>query len=187
MKTIILASKSPRRKELLEKCGIPFTCDPANIDETLKTDLSIPDAIQELSCRKAGAVLERHPHCIVIGSDTAVTIDHEVLGKPVNREHAFEMLKKLQGRTHQVVTGLCVKSEFRMYQNVSVSDVTIAPMTDEEINQYIDTGECDDKAGAYGIQGYGGRYITHISGDFYAIMGLPLNMLYEELKNISLY
>lgn len=187
MKTIILASKSPRRKELLEKCGIPFTCDPANIDETLKKDLSIPEAIQELSCRKASAVLERHPHCIVIGSDTAVTIDHEVLGKPVNREHAFVMLKKLQGRTHQVVTGLCVKSEFRTYQNVSVSDVTFAPMTDEEINQYIDTGECDDKAGAYGIQGYGGRYITHISGDFYAIMGLPLNMLYEELKNISLY
>lgn len=187
MKQLILASQSPRRKELLEKCEIPFLTDPADIDETLKEGLSIPEQIEELSCRKASAVLRRHPDGIVIGSDTAVVIDGKILGKPKNEEDAYAMLNELQGNTHQVVTGLCIRSKKRMYQNVTVSDVTFAPMSEEEIRKYIATGECMDKAGAYGIQGYGGRYITQIRGDFYSIMGLPLNLVYEEMKNLNLY
>lgn len=100
MKKIILASKSPRRKELLEKCNLSFVCEPADIDETLKQDLSLQDAVKELSYRKANAILESHPDCIVIGSDTIVTLDGKVLGKPANEQNAFEMLKSLQGNTH---------------------------------------------------------------------------------------
>ena len=187
MKKIVLASQSPRRKEILEKCGISFTTDPSDIDETRNEELSIPLQIEDLSDRKASAVLKRYPDCIVIGSDTAVVIHEKILGKPKSEEEAFQMLKELQGNTHQVVTGLCILSNRRKYQNVSVSDVTFADMSDDEIWKYIATDECMDKAGAYGIQGYGGRYITGIKGDFYSIMGLPLNLVYEEMKNFKLY
>lgn len=187
MKKIILASQSPRRKELLEKCNVPFTIEPADIDEKLKTDVSLYDAIQDLSKRKAQAVFTNHPDCIVIGSDTIVTIHQEVLGKPHNKQEAFQMLKKLQGNTHEVITGIAFVSSSRIFTTYSASKVTFTPMNDEEINRYISTGECYDKAGAYGIQGYGGRYISHIDGDYYAIMGFPLHIVYEELKNIGLY
>lgn len=187
MKKIVLASKSPRRKELLEKCNISFITDPADIDETINDSLSFEEAIQELSFRKAEAVLRRNEEAIVIGSDTIVTIDGEILGKPENHADAKRMLSLLQGRTHRVITGLCILSKNRCYQDVSVSEVTFAQMDEKEIETYIATGECDDKAGAYGIQGLGGRYVTEIKGDYYAIMGLPLNKVYEELKNVSLY
>lgn len=187
MKQLVLASQSPRRKELLEKCGIPFITDPADIDETRKAELDVPDQIQDVSVRKATAVLKRHPDGIIIGSDTAVVIHGKILGKPQDEEKAFSMLKELQGNTHQVVTGLCILSSHRKYQNVTVTDVTFATMSDEEIRKYIATGECMDKAGAYGIQGYGGRYITGIRGDFYSVMGLPLHLVYEEMKNYEFY
>ena len=187
MKKIILASKSPRRKELLEKCNLPFVCEPADIDESLNQNLSLQEAIKELSYRKANAILANHPDCIVIGSDTIVTLNGKVLGKPANEKIAFEMLKSLQGNTHQVITGICILSKNRNFQDVVTSNVTFDSMSDEEILAYIQTGECLDKAGSYGIQGYGGRYITHIDGDYYAIMGLPLHIVYEELKHIGLY
>ncbi len=187
MKNIILASQSPRRKELLEKCGIPFTCIPADIDETLQKDLSLTKAVREISYLKAKAILEAHPDSIVIGSDTIVALQGVVLGKPKTKEKAFEMLKRLQGNTHEVITGIAIISQQRTFKDVSVSKVTFASMSDEEINEYIETGECFDKAGGYGIQGIGGRFISHIEGDYYSIMGLPLNIVYEELKNIGLY
>ncbi len=183
-KPVILASKSPRRKELLEKCISGFTCIPADIDETINEDNDLSLEIKRLSRRKAEHVLASHPNAIVIGSDTIVVVDGKILGKPHDDNEAFAMVKLLQGRTHQVITGLCVISSERTYEDASVSEVTFAPMSDEEIAAYVATGECADKAGAYGIQGYGGKYITHISGDFYAIMGLPLNLVYEELKRI---
>lgn len=187
MKKIVLASKSPRRRELLEKCEIPFVCDPADIDETLDTSLCFEEAIKELSFQKAKEVLKRNEDSVVIGSDTIVTIDGLVLGKPKNRIQAKETLRLLQGRTHKVITGVCILSENRCFKDVSVSEVTFARMDDTEIDMYVNTGECDDKAGSYGIQGFGGRYITQIKGDYYAIMGLPLNIVYEELKNLYLY
>ena len=186
MKKIILASKSPRRKELLEKCNLSFVCEPADIDETLNQNLSLQEAVKELSYRKANAILKSHPDCIVIGSDTIVTLDGKVLGKPANEQIAFEMLKSLQGNTHQVITGICILSQNRNFQDVVTSNVTFDSMCNEEILAYIQTGECLDKAGSYGIQGYGGRYITHIDGDYYAIMGLPLHIVYEELKHMAL-
>jgi septum formation protein len=187
MKKLILASQSPRRRELLEKCGIPFICEPADIDETITEGNDLSDEIRRLSRRKAEAVLALHPDAVVIGSDTIVAIDGKVLGKPQDRSEAKQMLQMLSGNTHQVITGLCVISSSRCFQDVSVSHVTFAPLSSDEIDAYVSSGECDDKAGAYAIQGGAGRFITNIDGDYYAIMGLPLNSVYEELKNISLY
>lgn len=187
MKNLILASQSPRRKELLEKCGYPFICIPANIDETINFENNLENEIEDLAYKKAKFILNQFPNSIVIGSDTIVTIDGEVLGKPKDKNEAFIMLKKLQGKTHHVITGLCLLSSIKKYVNHSTSYVTFAPMSDKEINEYISTGECDDKAGAYAIQGYGGKYISKIDGDYYTIMGLPLNMVYNALKNIEDY
>ncbi len=187
MKKLILASQSPRRRELLEKCGIPFTCEPADIDETIDDSRDLSEEIRRLSLAKAAVILKKHPDAVVVGSDTIVAVEGKVLGKPKDRDEARKMLKMLSGHTHQVITGLSVLSSRRQFQDVSISHVTFAPLSDDEIGAYVSSGECDDKAGAYAIQGGAGKFITNIDGDYYAIMGLPLNSVYEELKNISDY
>ena len=187
MKQIILASQSPRRKELLEKCGYAFLTEPADIDETINEDQNLCEEIQRLSRRKAEHVLEKHPDSVVIGSDTIVVVDNRVLGKPKDQEDAKSMLKQLSGRAHQVITGICIMSNERGYTDAESSDVHFSGLSDQEILDYIATGECDDKAGAYAIQGYGAKFITRIEGDYYSIMGFPLHLVYEELKNIDLY
>ena len=187
MKPLILASQSPRRKELLEKCGHPFTVEAADLDETLNPDVTLEEAVKDLSYRKAKAVLALHPEAVVIGSDTIVVKDGRILGKPKDREEAREMLEALSGASHQVIIGLCILSTERQYRDVSVSDVTFSKLTEEEITDYLESGEADDKAGAYGIQGKAGNFITGIRGDYYAIMGLPVSMIYQELKNLIYY
>ncbi len=187
MKQIILASQSPRRKELLEKCGVSFTVEAADIDEAMDLHNDLKEEIQKLAYRKAYAVLQKHPDAVVIGSDTIVVLNNEVLGKPADRNDAVRMLRELSGNTHQVITGVCITGSGKTFTDVSVSDVTFAQMTDEEITAYAESGEADDKAGAYGIQGLAARYITHIAGDYYSIMGLPVSMVYNELKNLSQY
>lgn len=187
MKKLILASQSPRRKELLEKCGLPFDIEAADIDETINTQNDLKDEIRKLSIRKAQKVLASHPESIVIGSDTIVVIDNIVLGKPSNRNEAIEMLHKLSGKEHHVITGIAIISNKKTYSDVSVNTVTFETLNDEEIEKYVDTNEPMDKAGAYAIQGIASRYIKKIDGDYYAIMGLPVSMVYEELKNISSY
>lgn len=187
MKDLILASKSPRRKELLERVSRNFACIPADIDETIDTENDLKEEIMNLARRKAEAVLKDHEDAIVIGSDTIVVLNGKVMGKPHREEEAVSMLESLSGNTHQVITGLAILSSQREYRNVSVSDVTFASLSKEEILAYVSSGEPMDKAGAYGIQGMGGRFITRIDGDHYAIMGLPLNLVYEELKNADRY
>ena len=187
MKPLILASQSPRRKELLEKCGMPFVVEAADIDETLNPGLTLEEGVKDLSFRKAKAVLELHPDAVVIGSDTIVVKDGRVLGKPKDRKEARAMLELLSGASHQVITGLCILSGKREYRNASVSEVTFAKLSEEEITAYLESGEADDKAGAYGIQGKAGNFITGIHGDYYAIMGLPVSMIYQELKNYIFY
>ena len=187
MKQLILASKSPRRNELLAKCGIPFITDAAEIDETLNPSMSLSDAVMELSLRKASEVLKRHPDAAVLGSDTIVAVDGTVLGKPADRADARRMLGMLSGKTHQVITGFALTSKNKTHTDVSVSHVTFSQLSDHEILDYIHSGEADDKAGAYGIQGLAGKFITHIEGDYYAIMGLPLSMVYQEMKNFDKY
>lgn len=187
MKKVILASQSPRRKELLEKCIRKFEICPADIDETLDASLPASEAVRQLSMRKAEAVLYTHPEAVVIGSDTVVAVDGIILGKPADRADAERMLKMLSGKTHQVITGLCIMSTRKIFSDVSCADVTFAPLSDDEIRSYIMSGEPMDKAGSYAIQGEAGRFITRISGDYYTIVGLPLNMAYEELKKLEEY
>lgn len=184
---VILASRSPRRKELLEKCGIFFSCEPAEIDETMQDTDDLREAVMDLSYRKARSVLKLHPDSLVIGSDTIVVCSGKILGKPADEQDAYDMLRMLSGREHQVITGLCFVSKHRTYRDASVSYVCFQELSDDEIWDYIRSGECMDKAGAYGIQGLGGKFITSIRGDYYSIMGLPLNLVYNELKNIELY
>lgn len=187
MKRLILASKSPRRKELLERCGLPFEAVPADLNEVIDCGLALTDAIQKLALQKATAVLKQYPDAIVIGSDTIVVQNGECLGKPKNREDAKRMLRELSGNMHEVITGLAFVSDKKTHTDVSVSKVTFQVLTEEEIERYVESGEADDKAGAYGIQGQAGLWIQHIEGDYYSIMGLPLNLVYNELKHLKEY
>lgn len=185
MKEIILASQSPRRKELLEEVGLRFRVEPAQIEEHLDESLPITQAIEQLAKEKAMPIARRHPQCIVIGADTLVAVDGLVLGKPADEADAERMLRMLSGRRHQVIGGvalLCGNEEVLFH---CVSEVRFFPLREEEIAAYIQSGEPMDKAGAYGIQGTGARFIKHIEGDFYTVMGLPCGRLYQELKEFS--
>ncbi|MBR0477869.1 MAG: septum formation protein Maf, partial [Solobacterium sp.] len=173
--------------ELMEKCGLHFTVEAADIDETIDPAEDLQEAVKRLAYGKAYAVLQKHPDAVVVGSDTIVVVDGEVLGKPKNEADAVSMLRKLSGRTHLVMTGLCIISSAREYRNVSVSEVAFETMDEEEISSYVRTGEPMDKAGAYAVQGIAARYINEIRGDYYAIMGLPLSMVYETLKDRTWY
>ncbi len=181
-KQLILASQSARRRELLAKVGIPFVVDAADIEETIDQTKPIEEEIQHLAWRKAKAVLLRHEEDVVIGSDTVVILGKDVLGKPKNAADAEHMLRRLSGKTHRVITGFCILSASRCHQEVVVSKVTFAELSDEEIHAYVAGGEPMDKAGAYAIQGQGACFITEIQGDYYTIMGLPVRRVYAELK-----
>lgn len=181
MKKIILASQSPRREELLVKTGIPFTIEAADIDETLDGHLPLQQAIEAIAYRKAAAILERQPSALVIGADTVVVIDHEVLGKPKDDQDAFTMLKKLSGKQHQVITAVAIVSKDHQETFSCVSHVNFFPLSDEEILHYIKTKEPQDKAGAYGIQGLGALFVESMEGDYNNIVGLPVSTLYRKL------
>ncbi len=185
MRNLILASQSPRRKELLEKCGYPFSVCVADIDEKIDTSIPLESAIQELAYLKAKKIFDDHQDSIVIGSDTIVTINGLILGKPKDENDAFNTLKMLSGKTHQVITGLSIITKEKTYNHVSVNDVTFYELSDEEILKYISTNEPMDKAGSYAIQGIASRYIQSIQGDYYAIVGLPVSVVYHILKELD--
>ncbi len=182
MNKVILASGSPRRKELFETLNIPFDIKVSNVDESLDANLSICENIEALSFRKALAVFKENKDSVVIGSDTVVVINGEVLGKPKNEENASVMLHKLSNKTHQVITAVSIISATKSETYSIVSDVTFNQMSDEEIIDYINTKEPFDKAGGYAIQGYGARFIKEIKGDYYAIVGLPVSSLYQRIQ-----
>lgn len=182
-KNLILASGSPRRKELLELCGIPFEVEVADIDERLDLAADLEDEIKKLAYRKAEKVFENHPDAIVIGSDTIVVIDQEVLGKPKTDENARIMLKKLSGKVHQVITGVCVLSAERCESFAVSTDVEFFPLSEEEISDYVATKEPLDKAGGYGIQGKGALLIKGINGDYYSVMGFPISRVNQVLNH----
>lgn len=186
MKKIILASASPRRKELLEKAGVPFTVCPSDVEEII-TKTAPDQVVEELSLQKARAVAaQSEEEAIVIGSDTIVAYDGQILGKPENKEDAAAMLTSLQGNTHQVYTGVTVfwqGAKGREQLTFSeCTEVTFYPMTDKEIQEYIATGEPMDKAGSYGIQGAFAVYVKGISGDYNNVVGLPVARLFQEMK-----
>ena len=182
MKKIILASQSPRRKELLSLLGFDFDAIPADIDEQINLNNDLVKEIEKLSYQKAFHVAKDHKDEIVIGADTIVKINDAVLGKPKTHEQAKQMLQLLSNNTHEVVTGVTIIVDDKIETFSSVAKVTFYPLSDIEIDEYINTNEPMDKAGAYAIQGIGAKFIKSIDGDFYTIMGLPIAQLYHRLS-----
>ena len=171
---VILASQSPRRRELLALVGIAHEVRPADVDESpLPGEAPVPHA-ERLARAKADTLARRHPDALVVAADTVVVIDGDILGKPRDAAHAREMLARLAGREHTVVTAVAVSRGERVASAVERVLVRFRPLSDAEIAAYVGTGEPMDKAGAYGIQGYGATIVERIDGDFFAVMGLPL-------------
>lgn len=182
MKKIILASQSPRRQQLLRMLNIDFDVIPADIDEQINLNNDLVKEIEKLSYQKAMAVFKQHPDHLVIGADTIVKINNDVLGKPKTYEQAKSMLKELSDNTHQVVTACTILVDDKVETFSEIAHVTFYPISEEEIDEYIATNEPMDKAGAYAIQGLGAKFIKFTNGDFYTIMGLPVGELYHRLK-----
>lgn len=185
MSNLVLASSSPRRKELLERLSIPFTIFSPDVDETVNEELLPSDLVITLALRKARKVAESQSHSCIIGSDTVVVNQGKVLGKPVDRESAKQMLLNLSGTTHTVYTGVAVIFNDTINTFYEKTDVTFWNLSDEEIEQYLDSGEPFDKAGAYGIQGQGSLLVKSIHGDYYSVVGLPIGRLSRELRNMG--
>ena len=182
--SVILASQSPRRRELLGLFRIPFEIQAADIDETMDPDLPAGQEVSRLSRSKAMAIAADENQ-IIIAADTIVVVDGRVLGKPQSPDHARQMLKSLSGRDHQVMTGIAVRRGSQCAVCTEVTDVTFRPLTDAEIDAYIATGEPMDKAGAYGIQGGAALFCEKLHGDYYNVMGLPVCRLGLMLKSMA--
>lgn len=176
---LVLASKSPRRSEILKTAGYDFTVRVADADETIPEGTSPEDAVVLLAVKKALAVKTDDDET-VLGADTIVVLDDKILGKPKDREDAFNMLKSLSGRIHSVFTGVCVIKNGKTMTLCEETKVEFMPLTDEEIDAYIDTNDCYDKAGAYGIQGYASKFVRGINGDYFNVVGLPISAIYEK-------
>ena len=179
---IILASKSPRRRELLGLCGVEFDVKTTEADETLPENISPEEAVCMLSRIKAEALSDKEN--IIIGADTVVAVDNEILGKPKDREDAILMLSKLSGRAHSVYTGVTLMKGDEVITFCEETKVEFYELSRKEIEDYVATGECDDKAGSYGIQGLGGLLCRGIEGDYNNVVGLPVARLFRELKKL---
>jgi septum formation protein len=182
---VVLASQSPRRRELLTLVGIPHTVQPADIDESLWPDEHPAAHCERLAREKIAVVARSAPDALVIGSDTIVVVDGDVLGKPRDEAHAEEMLTRLAGRSHVVMTGVAVQWRGQQRSAVEEVGVTFHPLSREAIRQYIATREPMDKAGAYGIQGYGATIVRRVDGDYFAVMGLPLQRLVRVMAELG--
>ncbi|MDO4475115.1 MAG: Maf family protein [Eubacteriales bacterium] len=183
MERIILASGSPRRKELLELAGIPFEVIVSDAEE--HTEKRLPgEIVEELSAIKAQAVAKDHPGRLVLGSDTVVVKDGKILGKPKDKEEAIEMIRSIQGTFHEVYTGVTFMRDEWKCSFHEAARVEVYPMSEEEIMDYVDSGDSMDKAGAYGIQGMFARHIKGIEGEYQTIVGLPIGRVWQELKKL---
>lgn len=187
MRRFILASASPRRKEILEKAGYSFEIIVSDADENITEDLSPEKTVEVLAERKALSVWESNKDSVVFGCDTVVAIDGRILGKPTDDEDAFNMLKMLSGRTHTVSTGVCICSEDKTEVFSNTTQVEFYPLSDETIRSYIASGEGKDKAGSYGIQGYGCVLVKEIKGDYFSVMGLPVSQSSRVLADFGIY
>lgn len=181
---LILASQSPRRKELLSLFGIPFTVRVADIDETMDPSLPPAEAVAQISRKKAQAVA-REAEDVLIAADTIVVVGGRILGKPHTPQEAAEMLRLLSGRDHQVMTGVTVLRGEEEAVFTEVTDLHFKELTDREILRYVRTGEPMDKAGGYGIQGGAALFCEKMAGDYYNVMGLPVCRLGQVLKAIA--
>ncbi len=183
---IVLASKSPRRKELLSLLDLDFEIITADTDETMDSALPVSDEVARLSLQKAQAVADKvASNSVIISADTIVTLDGKIMGKPKDKTAAFNMLKSLSGRSHNVLTGVTVMQGDKRITKTVTTAVTFRDITDEEITAYIETGEPMDKAGAYGIQGKASKFVSGINGDYFNVVGLPvceLSLLLKEFQ-----
>jgi septum formation protein len=182
---IVLASQSPRRRELLSLIGIPHEVVPAELDESLLPRESPTEHAERLARSKAETIAAREPAAVVIGADTIVVLDGDILGKPRDGAEAAATLRRLSGRTHTVHTAVAVAHRGRTVSGVESVEVTFRPLTDAQITSYIATGEPMDKAGAYGIQGYGAVIVERVHGDYFAVMGLALGRLVGLLESVG--
>ena len=188
MKEIILASASPRRKELLEKLGFKFTVEAGNCEEDINSELEPHELVRQLSILKAKSVASGYKNAIVIAADTIGLIGNKILGKPHTENEACKMLNAINGKPHTVITSFTVldTATNKILTNTVDTKVYIKKLTHSEIDAYVKTGEPLDKAGAYAIQGLGAVIVEKIEGDYYNVMGLPLNSLVETLKEFGI-
>lgn len=188
MKKIVLASASPRRKELLEKLGLKFDVEPSEQEETIDSSLEPHELVKRLSLEKARAVDRKHHHAVVIAADTIGLLDGMILGKPTDENAARKMLRLLSGRSHLVITGFTIMDADRdkILSKTVETRVYIKQLDSGEINAYVSSGEPLDKAGAYAIQGLGSIIVEKIEGDFYNVVGLPLSALADSLKEFGI-
>lgn len=182
---VILASGSPRRHELLNLIGIPHEVRPANIDETIRHRETPRRHAERLAREKASAIATRDPNLITIGADTIVVTNRKVLGKPADTAQAAAMLRQLSGRKHTVITAVAVSRGKKLRSAVEEVQVRFRKLHDDEIDAYVATGEPMDKAGAYGIQGYGATIVESVDGDYFSVMGLPLARLVGLLRDVG--
>jgi len=182
---VILASASPRRRDLLDLVGIAHEVRPADIDESALPDEAPAPHAERLARAKAHALAGLNAHAVVIAADTIVVVDGDILGKPRDAAHALAMLRRLVGREHTVYTAIAVARDARTESAVEAVRVWMRPLCDEEITAYIATGEPMDKAGAYGIQGYGATIVERVDGDYFSVMGLGLRRLVSLLAVVG--
>jgi septum formation protein len=186
VRRLILASASPRRKEILAALGFAFETRPAEVEERVGPGESAFDAAERLAREKAAVVAGAEPDALVVAADTLVVLDGEALGKPRDRAEAETMLRRLRGRRHQVVTGVAVASDGGCVSGRETTTVVFAPMSDAEVRAYAATGEPDDKAGAYAVQGIGGLFVERVEGSPSNVVGLPVRLLARLLAEAGL-
>jgi septum formation protein len=182
---LVLASASPRRRELLRGAGIPFEVQAANIAEDALPGESAKDCAERLAREKALVVAAQRPNDVVLGADTIVVVDNQILGKPSDAADAARMLRMLSARVHQVITGVCLVFGGEARVASETTTVTMSEITDQEIAGYIASGEPMDKAGAYAIQGIASRWIPRIEGDYSNVVGLPVALVFGMLRQVS--
>lgn len=185
MQNLILASSSPRRKELLENLRLSFAISSSNVDESFHTELAPEEVVMELAERKAQAVFKQNSDAFVIGADTIVALQSRILGKPADEAEAVQMLKALSGNKHEVYTGGCIISPMGSVKFYEKTEVWFWELTDDEIRFYVKSGEPFDKAGAYGIQELGSMLVKKINGDYFTVVGLPVARTLRELRRLG--
>ncbi len=186
MPVLVLGSQSPRRKELLIKAGFEFDVRASDVDETLPDGVSPEEAVLMLAGRKSEALQVAEGE-VVLTSDTVVSKDGLILGKPSSVDEAFDTLRSLSGETHQVWTSVTIRSQSTTASFAVRTDVTFFRLEDQEIRDYLATGEAWDKAGGYGIQGKGGLFVEKVNGDYYSVVGLPIARVVRELKPFGIH
>lgn len=183
---LILASSSPRRKDFITKLGLNFQIVKPDADETVLVGESASDYVKRMANEKANIVAALHSNDIVLAADTIVVCDNRILGKPVNREDAKNILSLLSGRTHEVMTAVCIIKGDEEIEIFEVTKVTFAPLTEELIDTYVASGECDDKSGAYAVQGIGAMLIQKVEGSVSSVVGLPICQVRCALEKLGL-